>query len=297
MPELPEVEALRQGLEKYLLGNKIERAIVKRPKLVSGLGNIRIANSLKTKAFEKGLRGQIFLKIERRAKNLIFHFKSGGVLIVHLKMTGQLVYKDKHRAIEGGHPIELSEDVLPHKHTHIIFELKKGTLYYNDIRQFGYLLYYPTLRTFEKENHFKGFGPEPLSSEFNLPEFHKSLTERNTKLKTALLDQQTVVGLGNIYCDEVCFGSKLLPIRNTKTLSLSETKQLFNAIRKILPRATALGGSSVANYRLADGSRGNYAREHKVYGRAGKPCFVCKRKLSKLIMGGRTTVFCGKCQK
>ncbi|HYF10274.1 MAG TPA: DNA-formamidopyrimidine glycosylase family protein, partial [Candidatus Paceibacterota bacterium] len=143
MPELPEVESLRRSLEKVVLGQTVRKISVLAPKLVSGKGNVRTPSPAKTKAFVGGLEKEKIVSIDRRAKNLIFRFSHGKVMIVHLKMTGQLVYKEKgKKPVAGGHPIELSESELPNKHTRLIFHLGKGTLYYNDTRMFGYLLYY-----------------------------------------------------------------------------------------------------------------------------------------------------------
>jgi formamidopyrimidine-DNA glycosylase len=157
MPELPEVENLRLGLIKNILGEKILNVEVRKPKLIYGKGTRRINSEKKKKGFVTGLTGEKILDIERRAKNLVFKFTHGKILLVHLKMSGQFVYLPSHNAstrqakkVIGGHPIEISESTLPNKHSHVIFELDKGTLYYNDTRMFGYLLYYPNKKEFEK---------------------------------------------------------------------------------------------------------------------------------------------------
>ncbi|MBI3305702.1 hypothetical protein HYZ82_01040, partial [Candidatus Nomurabacteria bacterium] len=179
MPELPEVENLRRGLEKTITGQKIIEVKVNKPKLVSGKGTVRIASKKRQGEFILGLRGERFIKIERRAKNLIFRLSHNKTILAHLKMSGQFVYRpgqlrsrvfSSEKAVDtrverkktrpglqliiGGHPIELSERELPNKHTHVIFELERGTLFYNDTRMFGYLLYYSTIELFEGGNHF-----------------------------------------------------------------------------------------------------------------------------------------------
>lgn len=298
MPELPEVENLRRGLETRILGQKILSVEVKKPKLVSGRGNIRFASSERTKEFISGLTGETISQINRRAKNLIFKTRAGKILLVHLKMSGQFVYVEKGKnVVDGGHPIELSEHKLPNKHSHVIFELSKGTLFYNDTRMFGYLLFYKNEKDLEKENHFAALGREPFDKNFTEKHLGDSLRARKKKLKTVLMGQEIVVGLGNIYADEVCFMAKVRPTRETNKLSSKEIKEIFKAIKIILKRATNLGGSSVATYRLADGSRGNYARKHKVYGKTGEKCSVCKKPLKTITLGGRTTVYCPNCQK
>lgn len=324
MPELPEVENLRVGLEREIKNQKILSAEVRLPKLVSGTGNKRKSSKTKAVEFIKGVVGKKIVEIDRRAKNLIFKLSDGSAILVHLKMSGQFVYKPRSRTsggasrqagldkpevslhgkstnsgslFEGGHPIELSRSELPNKHSHIIFKLEKGTLFYNDTRTFGYLIYYKNLEELHRSETLKNLGPEPLSEEFSLEYFAKALRNKKKNLKSALLGQEVVVGLGNIYVDEACFHAGINPSRMTHKLKSEEVKKLYAAIKKILPRAIQLGGSSVATYMLLDESRGNFAREHKVYGKDGDPCINCKRPLSKKTLAGRTTVFCKNCQK
>ncbi len=299
MPELPEVENLRLGLESKLLGQKISKVKVHKPKLVSGKGTLRTASSKKVNEFEKGLTDETFLSIERRAKNLIFNFKSGKILLVHLKMSGQFVYKgdNDNKKIIGGHPIEISEKELPNKHTHVIFELNKGNLYYNDTRMFGYLLYYPTLENFNSDGHFNDLGLEPLDKKFTAQYLTESLKKKTGKIKAVLMNQEIVTGLGNIYADESLFESKILPTRPANTLRKNEVELLHKAIVRIIKRAIKVGGSSVATYRLLDQTMGNYAREHKVYGKYGEKCPVCTKPLHKTTVQTRTTIFCPNCQK
>lgn len=299
MPELPEVENLRRGLEKNILGQKIIKVKVSKPKLVSGKGNIRIASIKKVREFESGLKGEKFLRVERRAKNLIFHLSHEKILLVHLKMSGQFVYKSNSKGslVEGGHPIELSEKELPNKHTHVIFKLEKGMLYYNDTRMFGYLLYYPSVKAFEKENHFALLGLEPLDKNFTAEYLRDSLKDKKGRIKAVLMEQGIVTGLGNIYADESLFESRIRPDRPASSVKPTEVSKLYKAILRIIKRAIEVGGSSVATYRLLDETRGNYAREHKVYGKEGRKCPHCGKPLKKILIQTRTTIFCPSCQK
>ncbi|MCE9548801.1 bifunctional DNA-formamidopyrimidine glycosylase/DNA-(apurinic or apyrimidinic site) lyase [Candidatus Nomurabacteria bacterium] len=306
MPELPEVENLRRGLEKHILGQKIKKVLVNKPKLVSGKGNIRIASSRKVKEFIEGLTHEKFIAVERRAKNLIFKLSHNKIILAHLKMSGQFAYLPSRKAMArrskevkviGGHPIEISEKVLPNKHTHIIFELEHGTLYYNDTRMFGYVLYFPSLEILEKENHFANLGKEPLDKSFTVKYFAESLKNKKGKIKSVLMGQDVVVGVGNIYTDESLFESGILPTRTASSLNPKEIEKLYKAIVRIISKAITVGGSSVATYRLIDDSRGNYAREHKVYGKSGNKCSKCKTTLKKTLIQTRTTVFCPHCQK
>lgn len=297
MPELPEVESLRRSLLPFVVGQKIVKVKVLLPKLVSGRGTKREISTTKHQEFISGLQGKTIKQIDRRAKNLIFKLSDGGILLVHLKMTGQLAFKGKKNLVVGGHPIQESEIKLPNKHTYITFELSNGNLYYNDVRQFGYLLYFKNQLALDNEKHFEKLGVEPLSPDFTLAYFKKTLPKKSGAIKKVLLDQEIVVGLGNIYADESLFAAKILPNRKTSSLKIKEIENLYYSIQKIIPKAIELGGSSVANYIMADGKRGTFAREHQVYKRAGKPCLVCGNTLQKSVVAARTTVFCTVCQK
>ncbi len=290
MPELPEVENIRRGLLKLVRGQKIRKVSVLKPKLVSGKGNLRSASKAKVREFIKGLTGETIEDIERRAKNLIFEMQSGKLVLVHLKMSGQFVYVPSSERAKVGRE-------LPNKHTRLIFELSKGTLYYNDPRMFGYLLYFQDIEKLLRTEHFHDLGLEPFDSHFDLKYFEKELKARKSRLKTVLMDQSIVTGLGNIYADEACFAAGIDPARRADSLKPNEIKKLYIAIQRILEKAIDLGGSSVVSYRLVDGSRGSYAREHRVYNKAGKPCVICGEDLVKTLINNRTTVYCRHCQK
>lgn len=298
MPELPEVESLRRSLKPYIIGKTIQSIRVHKPKLVSGSGTIRQPLEDKKQEFETEPIGSQIIDITRIAKNLIIHLSNRNVILVHLKMTGQLVYQDDDQnKVLGGHPIEVSENTLPNQHSHIIFELDKGNLYYNDVRMFGYVLLYPDLETVYQLGHFDKIGLDPFDDKFIAEYLYKNLKNKKSKLKTVLLNQEIVTGLGNIYSDEVCFKAEILPTRLSNTLTKKEADKLYQAIIEIIPKAVEMGGSSIANYIMADGSRGTYAREHKVYGKAGKQCSICENILKKTVINSRTTVFCQFCQK
>jgi formamidopyrimidine-DNA glycosylase len=299
MPELPEVESLRKSLLPYIVGQKIIKITITKPKLVSDKGTKRIESKTKVIQFISELENEYIKSLERRAKNLILTTFSGKIILIHLKMTGQLVYKSKNpeeAGVHGGHPIALSEVEVPNKHSHIIFELEHGTLYFNDTRMFGYVLYFSDQQSLDAENHFDKLGVEPFSESFSLEYFKKSMKGRKGNLKSLLLSQEVVVGLGNIYCDEVCFDSKILPTRSAETLRPVEIKKMYQSILKIMDLAVEAGGSSVANYLLGDGTKGNYAKQHKVYNRGGKQCLVCGTILESQKLAGRTTVYCKVCQ-
>jgi formamidopyrimidine-DNA glycosylase len=300
MPELPEVESLRRSLEPFVIDSQIISINVNHPKIVSSSGTTRIGNPDKVQEFQNVAIGSKITGLSRRAKNIMIELDSGGAFLVHLKMTGQLVFEsnfDNIPTILGGHPIQESESKLPNKHTYIIFQLDNGTLYYNDVRQFGYVLYYPSFQAILDAGHFGAdLGLEPTSDNFSLECFAKALKSKKSPIKKVFLDQTIVVGLGNIYADEVCFAAGILPTRSCNSLEFLEVTRLYMAIKKIIPLAIEEGGSSIANYLLGDGTRGNYAKYHNVYGRKGKACFICNKALSSCVLSSRTTVYCEICQ-
>ena len=212
-------------------------------------------------------------------------------------MTGQLVYVGAER-FGGGHPNDSLIQTLPDRFTRAVIEFTDGTnLYFNDMRKFGWVKLYPSAEV-PNIDFMKKVGPEPLEHSFTAEQFIPRVRRRNnTCIKAAILDQTVLAGVGNIYADESLFESGIRPDRQPHTLNQDEIQKLHKAIIRILKKAVKVGGSSVATYRLLDDSRGNYAREHKVYGKDGQKCSVCKTPLKKIIVGGRTTIFCPKCQR
>jgi formamidopyrimidine-DNA glycosylase len=296
MPELPEVESLRRSLEPFILNQTIKQITITKPKLVYSNGTKRIEDDAKTHEFINGLEGQKIKSLDRVNKNIVLETFSGKVVLIHLKMTGQLVYQNETEIIYGGHPIRL-EEKLPNKHSHIIFELENGTLFYNDTRQFGYLLYYPSMIALEFDKHFDKLGLDPFDNNFTSNYLANKMKVTSGTVKQMFLKNSVVCGLGNIYSDEVCFYAGVRPTRTCKSLKDNEIFRIYDGIKEILTKAIDEGGSSIANYLLGDGSRGNYANYHKVYNRAGKECLTCGKILKKIVHASRTTVYCIKCQK
>ena len=296
MPELPEVESIRLGLKRSIKNKTILNVKVLEEKIVASHSNIRVGSKSKTKNFIQNIIGKKVKDITRRAKNIIIILEDDSIILVHLKMTGQLIFEGTPAAS----PVQS-------KHTHIIFELENGNLYYNDVRKFGYVLYYKSLEEAIDNNHFQKIGLEPFDKNFTLEYFEEEIKKLKMKnsaknIKTVLLEQSIVVGCGNIYSDEVCFASKVLPSRLCSSLKKSELENLYNNIKHILSEAIRVGGSSISDYKLSDGSKGGYVDQHKVYGKAGKLCSIClsinkNTILRKDIIGGRATVFCTRCQK
>lgn len=291
MPELPEVESVSRGLSKMIVGQKIIKVEVTYPKIVSASGTKRVESSDKLNEFIHELQHETIKRITRRAKNILIEMNSGKTIIIHLKMTGQLVY------IPFVSNSTKTNSALPSKHTHIVITLERGTLFFNDMRKFGHVLYFGSFDLAVAALEFQKLGLEPLDNTFTLYKFRTLLKQTNAPVKKMFLDQRAVVGLGNIYSDEVCFDANIRPTRRTSTLKPKEITQLYTSIKHILSKAVELGGSSISDYILADGTRGGYTAEHKVYGRAGLPCYTCGTTLVKVQLAGRTTVYCPNDQK
>lgn len=286
MPELPEVETIRRDLEKMIKGKKITQVQVLAKKIVQ------------PNDFSKIVKGKKIITVARRAKLLMFELSDNWQMLVHLKMTGQLIYRLKSGGVAavGGHPIALGLQVLPNKFTRVIFILNdKSSLFFNDIRKFGYL---KVVKNLEAEKIKTQYGIEPLTRDFTLKKFSEVLTKRpKMKIKQFLLAQELVAGLGNIYSDEACFYAGLQPTRLVGSLRAEEIKKLFFAITKVLKKSLKYRGTSSENYVDASGRAGGFVPYLMVYGRAGEKCKKCGANLIKIKLGGRTSVYCPRCQK
>lgn len=283
MPELPEVETIKRGLLKELVGHKISSVDVRVKKEFIG--------------DEKKLVGQKVVDIERRAKLLIIKL-TDYYLITHLKMTGQLVFvPTKGRDwLVGGHPDKVYTADLPHKHTHVIITFDNGVLYFNDLRKFGWM------RLLSSEDELKPMV-EDLGVEYDWPEytleyFTKKLGKRkNITIKQALLEQSLVAGVGNIYADEALFRSKIRPTRKVAELKPNEIKKLFEAIPAVFELSLSHGGTSSQNYIKHDGTKGRFMEFVNVYKRENEPCKVCGTPIERIKISGRSSHYCPHCQK
>ena len=285
MPELPEVETIRHDLARVLVGRRVTSLLVRKANLLESPRQL----------FRRKLVGARVTAVGRRAKLLYLKLSSGYTLLLHLKMTGQLVWQSPEGALKvGGHPISGVLGV-PNRFTYITVKLSdKATLYFNDVRQFGYWKLVPTPELLSALKHF---GPEPLSSTFTLEQFKTSLARRTrTSIKAALLDQTVVAGIGNIYADESLFTAKLKPSRKVVALRATEVKKLYHAIRKVLQTAVKARGTSFNSYVDGLGRSGTYWERRLVYGRKGEPCPRCKRPIQKTVVAGRGTHYCSYCQ-
>ena len=274
MPELPEVETIRRSLEEKIKGKTLVGVEVFLEKMFKGTAS---------EDPEAGINGRKINSIERRGKYLIIHLTGGMAMVIHLRMTGQLMYctPEQEKA----------------KHTHVIFQLNdKCELRFADQRQFGKVQLIPE-KELDTISGLKTLGVEPLSTKFTREWFKKGLRNRRTKVKPLLLDQTFVAGIGNIYADEALFRAKVNPERVAATLSHREVSNLFIAIRDVLEEGIDNKGTSIKDYVDGEGHQGNNQNNLKVYGRNGEPCIKCGKPVEKKVIGGRSSHFCPKCQK
>lgn len=286
MPELPEVETVRRGLERTIVGKTVQTVDVRVPKLFAD-SPARI---------KQVLIGATVDHVERRAKVLLVHLSSGWVLAIHLKMTGQVIVVNGNTFV-GGHPEKAYEQPLPHKHTHVIVQFSDGaTLYFNDLRKFGWLKLIDPAKLADFLDSFH-HGPEPLEGEFTLDYFRAGLVKRIITIKQLLLDQSFIAGIGNIYADEALFAAKILPTRKANKVTKAESERLFAAIKAVLELGIKHGGTSMNSYRNVEGTKGGMRDHLKVYGREGLPCVVCGSAIVRAKIGQRSSHYCPHCQR
>jgi len=297
MPELPEVETIKNDLQKVILGKKITNIEIRGGKTVNPVINFEFLNGVKNKpeVFFKILKNNFFSGISRIGKLLIFEIAGGkNFLLIHLKMTGQLIFLGKGKMVAGGHETG-GEKELPNKHTRIIFSFgDKEKLFFNDLRKFGYakIVDAPELGKIREK-----YGIEPLTKNFTFKAFSKAIKGKNASIKAILLNQGVVAGIGNIYADEALFEAKIRPERRANALSESEKRVLFQSINKIIKIAIKSRGTTFSSYVDANGQKGGFTKLLKVYGREGEKCRRCRGIIKKTKVAGRGTRYCEKCQK
>jgi formamidopyrimidine-DNA glycosylase len=293
LPELPEVETVRRGLEPYLLGARIDKVTLNRK-------DLRFAFP---RNFRKTLEGSTILSVGRRAKYLLFQLSSGKIWLSHLGMTGafrfaQGAFKEPSRYYEPG---------ADEKHDHVMVELthpKRGrlTLIYSDARRFGFM----DLFTREEDSpHLEGLGPEPLGNGFNTEEMAGRFKGKSAPMKAALLDQRVVAGLGNIYVSEALWRAHIRPTTKAGKLVLRtgepspRLELLAQSVRQVLNDAIAAGGSTLRDFRDAEGGSGYFQHRFDVYDREGEPCHTpgCTGTIKRIVQSGRSTFYCPVCQK
>ncbi len=274
MPELPEVETICNRLR-----NQILNKIVKEAFQITKHLNLRYPIS---KSIEDSFTNAKLLSISRRSKYIIINFDNGLSLIIHLGMSGKVL-------LEG-------DNYVYKKHDHFVLKFNDGVqLIYNDARRFGLIDYVQT-QHITNYHRFTNLGAEPLSAEFSLAYFHKILLNKKQPIKLTIMDNQNIVGIGNIYASESLFASKISPLRAACSLNDDEVEMLRDKIIEILKEAIKQGGSSIKDYRNSDGEAGYFQHYFKVYGREKKECIVCEDKIIKVKQAGRASFYCPACQ-
>ena len=269
MPELPEVETTRRGLAPHLIGHSVRRV------------SVRCAQLRQPVPPELGatLTGQTLRQIDRRAKYLLFGFDSG-TLLAHLGMSGSLRL--------------VGPDIPPEKHDHVDLDFGHLTLRYRDPRRFGMLLW---LSPADDGSPLRELGPEPLEDAFNGAWLHRHTRGRKTPIKTWLMDNHNVVGIGNIYAAESLFRARIHPLTPAAQLGPRRCERLVQCIRDTLADAIAAGGSTLRDFVGGDGQPGYFQQQYFVYGRDGEPCRICAQPIRRIVQAQRATCFCAHCQR
>jgi formamidopyrimidine-DNA glycosylase len=287
MPELPEVETLKLGLKKYLVGHKIEDIEIRVPKIFQG----EVQNIVGTKV----------LDIKRVGKGLIIELDNDFDLVVHLKMTGQLIFRDSSTSSITISP--KAGGALPGKHSHVVFALDHDAkLYFNDLRRFGYI---KVIKKADVQNlpFFKEMGPEPFShpdfgqKTLSLGVFQSILEKSGLAIKVLLMDQKKIGGIGNIYANEALFKAGISPKKPAKQITKPEAEKLYKAIFEVIDKGLKYGGSSDENFVNVLGQDGQYQQHFLAYGQEKKKCSICGGTIEKIQFGGRGTYFCPGHQK
>ncbi len=280
MPELPEVETIRLGLTKYLVGHKIEEVDVKPGRTFEG--------------DPKEIIGAKVIGIRRFGKGLVIDLDNKKSLAIHIKLTGQFIYRDK-----STEKIQVSSEKvgeLPGPATRIIFHLDKdATLYFNDRRRFAWVRLVDTDKVMEMP-FFKSLGPEPFK-DLTLEKFSSAIKGRQTVIKPLIMDQTKIGGIGNIYANDGLFLAGIDPRRKANTLTDAEIKKLYDSVLAVMKKSFKYGGASELNFVNALGQEGEYQRHSLVYGKKGKECPNKNGIIKKIFLGGRGTFFCEACQK
>jgi formamidopyrimidine-DNA glycosylase len=306
MPELPEVHTTVTGLQKVLPGLVIDDV------WTDMWSTAKLSkNTIKDRSyfpyFKKYVLGVKVTGVRRRAKNILIDLDNGFTMIIHMKMTGHLMYGkyEQNENYNGREwswiPIEKESPLLDpyNRHIHVVFTLSNGHhLAFCDSRKFGSVVVEKT-DTLHIER-FKHLGPEPLETDFTLPQFKERIMKSPSRaIKTVLMDQTIIAGIGNIYSDEMLHRAHILPTRTPKSLRETEWKLLFTSMKEVLTKGIDFGGDSTSDYRNIEGARGKFHENHLVYLRTKQKCFTrgCKGSIKKTTIGGRSAHFCRVCQK
>ena len=286
MPELPEVEIVRQSLNKKIRQKSIKKVIIRNK-------NLRFPIP---KNFSSYLKNKKITKVDRFSKYLILNFKSGDFCLIHLGMSGTIHIIDNKKKLKFTNASFYHSPILPKRHNHIELIFDSLKVVYNDPRRFGFFEIVENDKTLK--NRFKNLGPEPFDPNFNLNYVFNYFKGKHKNIKTFLLDQKFVSGIGNIYASEILFLSKIYPYKKVRFLSREDCKKIIYNSKKILSKAIKKGGSSIRDFKDTLGFSGNYQKEFKVYQQEGLRCKTrgCKDIIKKKILSNRSTFFCNSCQ-
>jgi len=287
MPELPEVEIVRQSLDKKIKQKKVKKVIVRNR-------NLRFKLPYD---FSLYLQNKKIIKVGRFSKYLIIFVSDGSYCLIHLGMSGTIHIVSKKKINRFTNTSFYNSPYLPKKHNHIEIIFDDFKVVYNDPRRFGF--FQIIKNNFELNKRFNHLGPEPFSKTFNLTYVLNFFKGRNKDIKSFLLDQKFISGIGNIYASEILFFSKINPFKKASLLNKKECKNIISNSKKILLKAISKGGSSIRNFQDISGSKGAFQNEFKVYQQEGKRCknLGCSDLIKKKITSNRSTFFCDSCQK
>lgn len=282
MPELPEVETVRRGLAPVMDGRRIITSELRRPDL-----RFPFASD-----FIERTQGKRIERLGRRAKYLVAELETGDALIMHLGMSGRFTITG------AGRPGSFHHEITPDaKHDHVVFQMEGGeTVTYNDPRRFGFMELWP-LSQLDVYPRLAGFGPEPLSNGFSHAWLSDALKTKSGPIKSVLLDQRVIAGLGNIYVCEALWRSGISPRRKASTVSGVRAGRLAIAINDVIREAIAAGGSSISDFKAASGELGYFQHTFAVYDREGEPCKNCNAPIRRIVQSGRSSFYCGSCQR
>ena len=287
MPELPEVEIVRQSLNKKIKQKKVKKVIIRNRNL-----RLKIPSKFNSYFFNKKI-----IKVGRFSKYLIIYLPKDNYCLIHLGMSGTIHIVNNKSVNKYTNTSFYNSPFLPKKHNHVELIFHNFKIVYNDPRRFGF--FQIIKKNIDLKKRFNHLGPEPFNKNFNLNYIHNYFKRKNKDIKNFLLDQSFVSGIGNIYASEILFSSKINPFKKAKLLSKNECKKIILHSRKILLRAIDKGGSSIRNFQNISGAQGTFQKEFKVYQQEGNKCrsFRCSGVIKKKIISNRSTFFCEICQK
>ncbi len=287
MPELPEVEVVKQSLEKYILNKKLSKIIVKNKKL-----RYPVPDNI-----SKKLANLKIYKVTRISKYLVIGFEDEMFLIIHLGMSGTLhLIRNRNNSQNTNLSFYHSKN-LPKKHNHVLFNFKNFSIIFNDPRRFGFIKL--IIGNINLKNYFSKLGPDPFEKDFNFKYIKEYFIKKNKNIKNTIIDQKFISGIGNIYASEILNYSKINPFKNSGKISNKEIKKIIFYTKKVLKRSIKIGGTTINNFISMKGNQGSYQKEFRAYDRKNRSCKnkLCLGTIIKINISNRSTYICNNCQK